>query len=64
MDYVGDKARLEEFCAKHLEIMVFYGCDGAILSAWCATVQNGKGGYWVEKLLLNLCETMYSFTGN
>ena len=64
MDYVGDKARLEEFCAKHPEIMVSYGGDGAILSVWRDAVRKGKGGYWVEKLLLNLCETMYSFTGN
>lgn len=42
MDYIGDKARFEEFCAQQPEIMVSYGDDGTILSAWCAAVQSEK----------------------
>ena len=42
MDYVGDKARFEEFCAQQPEIMVSYGGDGAILSVWREAVRKGK----------------------
>ena len=45
MDYVGDKAGLEEFCEKHPEIMVSYGGDGAILSVWREAVRKGKTIY-------------------
>ena len=48
MDYVGDKAGLEEFCEKHPEIMVSYGGDGAILSVWREAVRKGKTIYPVR----------------
>ena len=48
MDYVGDKARLEEFCTKHPEIMVSYGGDGTILSIWRDAVRMRKTIYPVR----------------
>lgn len=42
MDYIDDKSKIAEFGAKHPEIMVSYGGDGAILDVWRRASGKGK----------------------